>query len=1610
MKPTKKYVIALCIICHIIGYSQQISVDNSLTAQQLIDNTITGNCLEISNVVSSINGNSEGIPSFGYFQQGSSNFPFQDGLVISTGNANSAGNTTNNDVLNEGTPEWSTDADLENTLGLTNTINATSIEFDFISIANTVQFNYIYASEEYFANFPCQYSDAFAVLIREANTSNPYTNIALVPGTNLPVNSNTIHDTIEGFCDAENETYFDGYNIGDTNFNGRTTVLTAFANITPNVQYHIKLVIADQTDRNYDSAVFIEANSFNPAVDLGNDITTCAESVTLNGNINNPNAQYNWFLNDVPISGANQPDYAVLQSGTYRLEINVPLAGSFCTIEDEIVVNLSNTQTSVPMTDMVVCDDLSNDGVETFNLNTKDSEAINSVAPGNYVISYHTSLNDAQNNSNPISGNYNNTSNPEIIFVRIDDVDNGCLAFNQFQLQVNQRPVITQPPLLEVCDDQIVDGFTTIDLNIVDDDITNGQPHLDVSYHYTLSDADLGINAIPLPYVNDSVNDMVYVSVTDIQTGCISTTTLDIAVLAPPVLADNDNYYIDACDSDYDGFANFDLTILETEILNGLTNVSVSYHTTPADALSGENPIPNPTSFTNTIQTEQIVFIRVVDNTTGCPSIAPIEIHPNLLLSGPDFSESNLCDNDNDGSEPFNLLNLTGEILGDIPNVSITFYETENDRDNNVNALDTNVNYYPPNDPQTLYLTLTSPTCTEDEEIVLSLFPVVEFPDVDQQTFCDEDQDGLTIVDLSDYDSLFVQNQSGYTVTYFETQTDAESNTNQVSNFYSNTTNPFTVFGRIQSTQTGCTDVSSIEILVNPAPETTAPSPIIICDNDQDGMFIINLNNTIPELVSSTDDRNFTFYNSQADANSGSNPILDPTVYNAETETVYVRIENTVTGCISTESISVIVNTLPVFIEISDYRFCEDNTDNIGEFLLSSKDTEILNGQSGKEVLYFLTENDALTGTNPIDKYSNFENTSNPQTIYVRVQNVTDNDCFGTSSFTLEVGTNPEFNQPADIFLCDDASNDTFVTIDLNEKITEISDGINDNLNVVVFRTLEDLQSGNNPINGGDFTNTTNPQELFVEISNGSICTSMTSFIINVIPVPTVTEIMPFEACDDDYDGSITWNLTDAEVNIQDIRQDNIIVEYYETLALAETGTNPITTPESFTNTVNPQTVFVKVTNTDFNCPIIIPIGLQVNLPPAINDFQLYEICDNDDNTFQLNTINSIIVNDVNNTAISYYNNEQDALDSLNPLNSIYNYQSNDDIIYARVENTISHCFIIYPFMLVVNDIPVASMPQNLEDCDDDFDGRLVFDLTTQNASILNGLDATLHEVTYHENQVQAETGNNPVPNVYNAFNNQTLFARVTNTITQCHSTTQFNIVIHPLPLTNIENQTLCPENFPLTVSADTGFPNDTYAWSTGDTSTTIDISEVGTYSVTVTTPNGCSITNTFEVIESEPATIEVVETIDFSDPNNITITITGIGDYLFQLDDGLPQTSNIFENVTLGYHTLTIIDQNGCSSVTREVVVIDAPKFLTPNNDGAFDTWHISGVETLPGTVVNIFDRYGKLIKQLNHTSLGWDGTYNGNLMPTSDYWFSAEVRQNGEAFTVKGHFTLKR
>ncbi|KDN55010.1 T9SS type B sorting domain-containing protein [Flavobacterium seoulense] len=150
-----------------------------------------------------------------------------------------------------------------------------------------------------------------------------------------------------------------------------------------------------------------------------------------------------------------------------------------------------------------------------------------------------------------------------------------------------------------------------------------------------------------------------------------------------------------------------------------------------------------------------------------------------------------------------------------------------------------------------------------------------------------------------------------------------------------------------------------------------------------------------------------------------------------------------------------------------------------------------------------------------------------------------------------------------------------------------------------------------------------------------------------------------------------------------------------------------------------------------------------------------------------------------------------------------------------------------------------------------------------------------------------------------------------------------------------------------------------------------------------------------------------------FVDNQIITVSATTAGgDYLYKLDDGPFQANPVFENVASGTHAITVIDQAGCSSpITKnDILVINYPKFFTPNNDGFNDFWNVKELSSQPSAYIRIFDRYGKFIKQISPNGDGWNGTYNGYFLPADDYWFVVHYTEDSIAKEFKSHFALKR
>ena len=251
-----------------------------------------------------------------------------------------------------------------------------------------------------------------------------------------------------------------------------------------------------------------------------------------------------------------------------------------------------------------------------------------------------------------------------------------------------------------------------------------------------------------------------------------------------------------------------------------------------------------------------------------------------------------------------------------------------------------------------------------------------------------------------------------------------------------------------------------------------------------------------------------------------------------------------------------------------------------------------------------------------------------------------------------------------------------------------------------------------------------------------------------------------------------------------------------------------------------------------------------------------------------------------------------------------------------------------------------------------------------------------------------------------------TLYTVIGTDSNGCTNSDQITITTNPLPSVTLPNFLRICAGVAESIDAGPGFSS--YLWSTGETTQSIAVSLGGDYTVSVTNSDGCDTAATVSVIASDVAVILRIDVGQFEvRTNTLTAVVTGTGDYEFSLDGFVYQDSQRFNNLYPGSYTIYVRDKNGCGTVSMDAVIIGGPPFFTPNQDGYNDTWQVIAVDTIPDARIYIFDRYGKLMKQISPMGQGWDGTYNGSPMPSSDYWYLVEL--NGGR-TFNGHFALKR
>lgn len=447
---------------------------------------------------------------------------------------------------------------------------------------------------------------------------------------------------------------------------------------------------------------------------------------------------------------------------------------------------------------------------------------------------------------------------------------------------------------------------------------------------------------------------------------------------------------------------------------------------------------------------------------------------------------------------------------------------------------------------------------------------------------------------------------------------------------------------------------------------------------------------------------------------------------------------------------------------------------------------------------------------------------------------------------------------------------------------------------------------------------------------------------------------------------------------------------------------------------------------------------------PTILSNVTFKNCDEDGlpdgfTDFNLNEVNDIITSEaLTDVNITFYLSSLKAESGTSEITaSPFNNQTSN-IVYARVEFIDYGCYSISTINLEVSttSFPLGYVNNDLQLCDidDEVDGITEFDLSSVSQTFINffpsGQNLSVH---YYSDFIDAQLEEKEITNITN-YENKTPFSEIlyvrveSNDNGDCFGIgPHLQLTVHPIPEFEVEE----PDVFCLggsSVELRTFNPKGNYTYEWQDTegniissATTAIVNSAGTCTVVATSAFNCSsfpVSVTVEESSISDINIDDIVIMDLINNNTVNLDITdiGIGDYEFSLDNefGPFQNNTFFEDISPGDYTLYVRDKNGCGTLPLELSVLGFPRFFTPNGDSFNPTWNIIGMTSdryTQNSTVFIYDRYGKLLKQIPINSDGWDGTFNGKPLPNSDYWFVAELMTNDDKIRVlRGHFSLIR
>ncbi|GGE42349.1 choice-of-anchor L domain-containing protein [Psychroflexus planctonicus] len=1340
-------------------------VDDEYTLDELVSDVfISGDCAIVDNINSPNNLNiyDSNSQSIGYFSKNCSDFPFENGIVIGSGNIE--GVTTQAGNSGQGWPgedELATIATGDPNVGTSN--NATVIEFEFSSYEDEISFNYIFASNEYGGtnSFVCNFADTFAFILsgpgindsnlynNDANPNTPAINLdlgglniatidngsgnGLIPTTptNIHPNPNCPTGSLGEFAVSSL------YNQNNPPYHilgGETQVLTATANVIPCEVYTMKIMVADYGDSAFDSYVFLEGGSFNLGANLGDDIFFTDTEPLFEGDVFSAEAfegslggacnfTIEWYKDGELIDGETELTLDITETGNYEIfiisEEDSTLAN--CNSSDSIYVEfipVPDPDNIEDIQDLLICQPPVNEF--DINLRTNDAFVLGSQNPANFNVDYFLSEADANAGTNAIA-------NPENFSLNASELQNENI---------------------------------TIWIRVEEALTGNAQSFVTSSFEIGISEPNLDF-AIP-----------------DLN-GCA---------------INNSNVGV------------FDLTQAETTIYqeNSATGFNVSYFTTETDALNNTNEIENPNAYESSGATETI-WVRLSSTfDESCFDVTSLETEIYLQPEINQLTDLSTC-GDFSGSQSFDLTIITPTSVN-TPDPSITllsFYNNEADAIAGQNPITNNLaTYQLPNgiDSQDIFVRLANNdangNCFTVESFNLSINNVEIANEINDIFFCSSIASPIYILTAQN-NSILGANQviENYTINYFTSQSDADNNVNAISNPSGyplpSGVSSQDIFVRISNNDdVNCYETTSFEIGRYIIPQISSIQDLSVCgDFSNTQTFDLTTNN---ENTVNTPDPNIveaSYHTSFVDAINDSNAISsDLTSYQMpiglDEQTIYLRLENNQENgnCSAVSSFNLKINNVEVANELDDLLFCPDDTLAIPVYDLTAQNEFIL-GENQNEtdyvITYFTNQNDADNNTNSIPDPSSYMLNAGELTedVVVRISNVNDVNCYETASFQVGEFVSPELNNLENLSQCGDFSYTQIFDLTIN-NVNTVNTPDPNIIEASYYTNQVDAEDGINSIDSNltayQLPDGIDDQTIFIRLENNEEnggCFQVGQFTISLNNVEIAEDLDNLVQCEEEEVAQ--FPIFDLTQQIPSILGINSSADYTISFHLSETDADDnisqIANPTGFQPNVTNQEIWVRIeNNNDASCfatssfQVVSQELADVNL--TIDDIS---VCDNTNNSgfydnFDFNVlipeINNLNLSDVN---ISFHESLSDAQNATNAITSPYtNSQAFSQSIYVRVENgtELDTCERFTSFDIFVNTLPDITLPDEpLLDCDEDATGTATFDLTSFEAILFENANPADFTIAYYETQEDADNQVNQIANPVEYFANSPL-------------------------------------------------------------------------------------------------------------------------------------------------------------------------------------------------------------------------------------------------------------